>query len=385
MTRLLGLGSGNNKVVSNFHQLCASASSNTGNLLFNFALEQLIELKQTGLKWNTPAEQLNGYGEPLVVPMANNIGRHMDIEKSGPKLKDIEVPFAIFGLGAQFRLNGDIEQSVNAIPEGTVRWLQDVCSKSTSPNISVRGEFTYKIFERLGLASHVLPLGCPSHFISPNKRLGEALSVKSQQLSSKTLNNGIGITAGNPAIKHLVNLEQFLIKLIDELGGSYVVQNPKDLICVAENWLHELEEAEIENVRDCYFPGMSVQEMSSWMRKHAKTYVSIPQWFSDVSKHDIVTGTRIHGCQIALQAGVPTVCLYLDSRTKELCDTMLVPCLDAHEFQKDPSVDKLIDTLASWDWELYDQNRMKLCRQTLDFIEMNGLTPSSHLKMLVRQ
>ena len=156
-------------------------------------------------------------------------------------------------------------------------------------------------------------------------------------------------------------------------------------MCVAENWLEELQPEEIEHVRENYFPDMSVQQMSNWMSQYAKTYVSVPQWFSDMSKKDVVTGTRIHGCQLALQAGVPTVCLYLDSRTKELCDTMQVPCIDAFSFQKDPSVERIIDKLQSWDWDYYDQNRMSLCRKTMKFIELNGLTPTSHFKTLVRQ
>jgi polysaccharide pyruvyl transferase WcaK-like protein len=120
--------------------------------------------------------------------------------------------------------------------------------------------------------------------------------------------------------------------------------------------------------------------MKRWMRRHSRTYISIPQWFRDISKHELVVGTRIHGCQLALQAGVPAVCLYIDSRTKELCETMQIPSLSAHELQKAPSVERLLDTLKQWDWEQYDENRMSLAKQTIEFVKNNKMKPSMHLQ-----
>jgi len=213
--------------------------------------------------------------------------------------------------------------------------------------------------------------------------LGNQLSAKCDQLSVKGFKNGIGVTAGNPDIKNLFKLERFLLTLIDQHGGIYAVQNPKALICIAEGWTTELQTDEIENVRSGFFPELSQDEMKSWMMRFARTYISVPQWFSDIRKKDFVIGTRIHGCQVALQAGVPTVCLYIDSRTKELCDTMHVPCIKAQEFQNNPSVETIIETLKGWDWKRYDENRMALCRETLSFIESNGLKASRHFKQLV--
>ncbi|MFC3093832.1 polysaccharide pyruvyl transferase family protein [Alteromonas sediminis] len=384
MARLLGLGSGHNRVIENYHDLRVSASQNTGNLVFNFALEQLIHLKETGLRWNTAAEHLNAYGDPVVVPMANNIGKHMDLEVSGPQLNALTVPFVVFGLGGQFSVNGVVEESIGVIPEGTIRWLKKIGSATSQPNISVRGEYTYHIFEQLGLAKSAIKLGCPSHFISSDKCLGAHIAGRVKELSLNNLSSGIGITAGNPEIKHLARLEQFLINLIDQNGGCYVVQNPKALICVAEGWLNELTEQETEEVRSVFFPDRQTVEMTNWMRQYARTYISVPQWCRDISKQALVVGTRIHGCQVALQAGVPTVCLYIDSRTKELCDILHIPSIKAQTFQKDPSIDRIIDTLHAWNWDDYDEKRMALCRKTLAFVEANGLKPTRHFYELAR-
>ncbi|MBU3023387.1 polysaccharide pyruvyl transferase family protein [Aestuariibacter sp. A3R04] len=383
MTKLMGLGSGNNKLVTNYKELYLSASSNTGNLLFNYALEQLIELSGTDVRWSTPAEKINQMGESLLIPMANNIGRHMDLEKSGPKIKDVEVPVVVMGLGAQFPLDADFEQAFNLIPDSSKTWLETLCSKSNQANVSVRGKLTHRVFEKLGLGHKAVPLGCPSHFLSNNKNLGQLLQEKSKSLLQNGIENKIGITAGNPAIANLVKLEQFLISQINNFGGMYIVQHPKDLICLAENWLADLTEDEINMVQERFFPNASSSQMHQWFRSHAHTYVSIPQWFRDISKTDFVTGTRIHGCQIALQAGVPAVCLHIDSRTKELCETMQIPTIPARDFQKAPSMDQLLELVATWDWEQYDANRMDLAKKTRQFVEDNGLSPSSHFQSLV--
>lgn len=383
MTKLMGLGSGNNKLVTNYKELYLSASSNTGNLLFNFALEQLIELSGTDVRWSTPAEKINQMGESLLIPMANNIGRHMDLEKSGPKIKDVEVPVVVMGLGAQFPLDADFDQAFNLIPDTSKAWLETLCSKSNKANVSVRGKLTHRVFEKLGLGHKAVPLGCPSHFLSSNKNLGQLLQEKSKSLLQNGIENKIGITAGNPAIANLVKLEQFLIEQINNFGGMYIVQHPKDLICLAENWLTDLTEDEINTVQERFFPDVSSSQMHQWFRSYAHTYVSIPQWYRDISKTDFVTGTRIHGCQIALQAGVPAVCLHIDSRTKELCETMQIPTIPARDFQKAPSMDQLLELVATWDWEQYNANRMDLAKKTRQFVEDNGLSPSSHFKSLV--
>ncbi|APD87589.1 hypothetical protein BM527_16640 [Alteromonas sp. Mex14] len=384
MTKLMGLGSGNNKLVTSYKTLYEAASSNTGNLLFNYALESLIELAGTDVRWSTPAEKINAEAHDLLIPMANNIGRHTNLATSGPKLEGVNVHKTVMGLGAQFQLNEDFETAFNAIPDGTKQWLVDLCNSSTVPNVSVRGTLTHRVFDALGVGEKALPLGCPSHFLSANKSLGQTLKARANTITPYTIENGIAITAGNPAIANLVKVEQYLISLVEQYKGKYIVQHPKDLICLSEGWYEDLSEEEIELVRTRFFPSRTTGAMKTWLKLHATTYVSIPQWFSDISKVDFVVGTRIHGCQLGIQAGVPAVVLHIDSRTKELCETMHIPTISAREFQKSPSIEQLIDVVKNWDWEAYDENRMSLAKKTHDFVVDNNLTPSRHFKALIK-
>lgn len=379
----MGLGSGNNKLSTCYSEFYQCASSNTGNLLFNYALETLVSLAGTDVRWSTSADKINAEGHNLLIPMANNIGAHTDLGKSGPKLDGVNVQKTVMGLGAQFQLNQDFEEAFAKIPSSSKQWLIDLCNSSSVPNVSVRGKLTHRVFEKLGIGEKAIPLGCPSHFLSSDKMLGDTISKRIALLDADNFRHGVAVTAGNPAIANLGELEQFLISTINRFGGKYIVQHPKDLICLTEGWYSELTDEEIKKVSKMFFQDAPIDTMKYWFKRFATTYRSIPQWFSDISKYDVVVGTRIHGCQIGLQAGVPSVCLHIDSRTKELCETMHIPTLPAKEFQKAPSMELIVDTLKKWDWKCFDENRNDLAHKTYDFVKLNGLSPSNHFSKLV--
>ncbi|WP_193164023.1 polysaccharide pyruvyl transferase family protein [Microbulbifer hainanensis] len=382
MYQIMGLGSGNNKIVNKYSEFTDAASANSGNLLFNYALMKIVDGGHNRINWSTHFSKVNEDGRTLLLPMANNIGGHMDLSKNGPRIQNVSVHKVVFGLGAQFSLGEQLETAAQRVPEGTNQWLSAITKNVEHPNISVRGAITKSYFEFIGMGKNTVILGCPSHLINPDPDLGKSLQSKVNQLSQASLKAGIGITAGNPLVKNLHRLERFLIDLINKYGGNYIVQAPKSLICIAEGWHSELSETEISEIRDCWYPDYSIAEMYNWFRQFSRTYVSIPQWARDVSKHELVVGTRIHGCQIALQSGVPAVCLYIDSRTKELCDTMKIPSMDAREFQKNPKEEVLLKLLKSWDWNNYDKTRINLTKGTISFLKQNGIKPSAHLLKL---
>lgn len=369
----MGLGSGKNQAIYSYNELVKCVSSNTGNLLFNFAIENLIDFTKSDIRWSTHSDIINSEDTPLLLPMANNVGPHTDLNVSGPKLEGVTVHKTVMGLGAQFPVTStDALFASKQVPDGTKRWLELVTHNSSVPNISVRGEFTKRVIDALGFGDFVVPLGCPSHFINTKKNLGHILKTKSDLLTSK-LQNGVSIAAGNSGIKNLNSLERFLIEQVNIYGGKYIVQHPKALICLSQRWESELDDASIDEVNRNFFPNVNREEMLAWFSKFSYTYSSVPQWMLDISKHDLAIGTRIHGVQAAIQSEVPAVCLYIDSRTKELCETMKIPCISAHEFQKKPSIEQVISLVKNWDWKQYDENRVLLSQSTEKFISQNNL------------
>lgn len=70
-----------------------------------------------------------------------------------------------------------------------------------------------------------------------------------------------------------------------------------------------------------------------------------------------------------------------DSRTRELCETMLVPHVLAESIPQGITRDELLSWF-SFDAEAFDANRRRLCGAYVEFLEGNGLVPVPWLRAL---
>lgn len=352
-------------------------SLNSGNLLFHYAAERIIDFK--GAKkysWKLEGASRENGCSGIVLPMANHLGRHVDLSKAGPCLDNLNVPAVVLGLGAQFeRSNVSFAEH---IPAGTVDWLDKIRSNDPDiKNIAVRGMFTYRLLKELGFSGSVEVLGCQSNFISSKKRLGHDIYKKYESSSFNDIEEGVVVTAGSYTKNKFSLLERSLIALIDGREGRYIVQNPKSLIQLASGWGGEVDQKIKDKIKEEILP--SVTNVDSWFKHHAAIYISIPQWLFDLSKKNFVVGTRIHGIQAALQAGTPALCLCIDSRTTELCEMMAIPHVDAQKYINGISLKECVDEFESWDYQEYDRKRLVLARKMKRFLLNNSVKPSDHL------
>lgn len=125
---------------------------------------------------------------------------------------------------------------------------------------------------------------------------------------------------------------------------------------------------------------MDLDEFVRWTERHGNVFFDVPSWMEHYRRFDFVIGARIHGTMLALQAGVPAVCIVHDSRTLELCQTMLVPYVLAKDISTGVTRDQLPDLFAQFDAAAFDTNRRMLARRYVDFLETNGLDPVSWLR-----
>lgn len=351
-------------------------SLNTGNLLFNYAAKLICDLTPRRIGWGTKAAILNKTCQGLLIPMANHLGDHVDLSLSGPKLDDVEIPIVILGIGVQSKLGSD-----PVLPEGTKEWLAKASSlrRGNTANISTRGQSsTIVIQENVPQASSV-PLGCPSHLISSKKELGASISERLAKSHASKLR--VAVSAGNPYKKELAPLEWNLMKLVESTSGSYIIQHPQALLSLSLGF--QVDDKARHIVRSRFFPKGDDGEMMAWLRMYSAVYVNVSQWMLSLRHFDLHVGTRIHGSQAAIQAGVPSVCLYIDSRTRELCEQMHIPHAPAAEFMQEASVDQLLGIASRWDWEAYDRKRMESAMMTFEFLSNNNVRPSKHLIDLV--
>jgi len=244
-------------------------------------------------------------------------------------------------------------------------------------NIAVRGANTYSYMERIGIATSVKILGCPSLLINPAKKLG--MNIKERydtELKSGTFSRFISVAAGDPYNKDVlvVQFERNLLSIVDSYDATYVVQNPDILIKLTTKWYGSLSQPEYQLLAKKFFINYSNHEVDLWFRRHALTFFSVPSWIYYYSNRSLVIGTRIHGIQAAIQAGTPAICFCIDARTKELCEIMKLPHALASDFASGLNLEDCRRILDEWDANAFDLNRQRLALETKRFLVENGVS-----------
>lgn len=378
MFHLFGMDSASNEVVRSINDFKKNYSLNTGNLLFNFGCRKIADLSLEKVSWGASKKYVNSKCNGLLIPMANQLGGHIDLSIHGPKLDGIDLPVAALGLGAQFE-EGNVD--INLIPEGTIRWLTTLSGKGAAKNIGVRGQCTASILSELGFGDHVEVLGCPSLFINNNPSLGTDIKKKWNSSDLLTKEKAISILAGNPFLNKHSTLERSLIEWVDVYNAEYVIQHPQLLIELANQW--EYDKTNFNVLVKRWFPTRSAEDVLEWFSKNSKVYISVPQWLLEFSNKEICIGTRIHGIQAAIQSGTPAICLYVDTRTKELCEEMHIPHADAKLYSDGINLEQACDILHEWDWDRFDENRLLLAKKTHAFLLSNGVNPTPDFNKMI--
>jgi hypothetical protein len=353
--------------------LCDRVGQNTGNLAFHEAIDSHLGGQLPVVSWTATPEQIDQAGPMAVIPSANQLGPHADFGNLAKKFSALHCHLMSIGLGAQGNTNGDIP----IVPEGTVAWVRQIAEHGRDgvPNISVRGEFTKKVLDHHGLGKHCVVLGCPSLFINPAPNLGEIIASNLRPIKR------LAVAAGHPRWTHLGRIEASLAAIVTATGGSYVGQSPFTSIALTRGEARNLPENELRDCRDYACPGMDFEEFVRWSERHGNVFFDIPAWMEHYRRFDFVIGARIHGVMLALQAGIPGVCIVHDSRTLELCQTMMVPHVLARDVSGGIARDQLVN-LLKFDADAFDANRREIAKNYVDFLEVNGLSPIPWLKKI---
>jgi hypothetical protein len=346
--------------------------ANTGNMAFLYALTLEIEnLKHV-------SERPLAEADAKVWGCSNFLARNRAIVASQSPLYTDGKTMTAIGLGAQAPdLDHDLE-----LPEESVEWVRQIAGMAATdePNISVRGTYTLGVLKKYGLDRHAVVLGCPSLFINPSAELGAAIE---QRVEAPV--RFFGAAPGNIAHlgKRTKAIESRLLNWVREYEGSYLLQHPPVLFEIMRDGIPAEEEslAEFEAIRANLLPEMNTEQAVHWFRTRGRLFDNIPSWLTHLASLDFVVGTRIHGVQLAIQAGTPAICLALDSRQLELCQVMNIPHVDA-KATSSLDFDTLRQIVRHHDWGAFDRNRRQLATDYARFLAANQLSPSRQLLKL---
>ena len=262
------------------------------------------------LPWHVEPAEAREKCDLLVLAAANQLGAHNDLGLFAAHLEKIGLPMVVVGLGAQAP---NMASEVRLTP-GAERWARVLASlaPSAEPNIGVRGEFTRRVLERLGLGQSATTVGCPSNFLNDSPDFYARLKRAVEQRRIERL----CVAAGSRHFAGTREIERRLFELVGETGGLYVAQ--ADLAFV--RWARG--EAADEAIREFLAPSLSADDFARWRQRHAACFNDATSWLEAMRSVDFALGARFHGVMLAIQAGAPGGVIAHDSRTLELCQTI---------------------------------------------------------------
>ncbi len=361
---LLGLSNVVESPLYKTHDLYDSVGHNTGNVAFHEGVRKIVVDNLPTVSWFASPERIDAAGDIGIIPAANQFGPHANFGNLAQRFAKLKARLVMVGLGAQSSIDGQIPE----VPEGTVHWVKEVISRSPSgaANIAVRGSFTKKVLDHYGLGDSAVVCGCPSLFINPVSNLGEQIEARLGLVKS------IAVAAGHQKWKHLGKIEATLVNLARKTNGSYVGSSPFEMVALTRGEANYLPEADLIACRDYACPDMDLSEFVSWSRSVGRVFFDVWSWMEHYRHYDLVVGARIHGVMLALQAGVPGLCIAHDSRTLELCQTMLIPHITPRELGHNFNLDRIVDA-AKIDGVAFDKNRRELAKRFREFFVGNEI------------
>ena len=313
---------------------------NTGNLAFTYATRRLLGTSVTSFNWSGSHKKSDD--ELLVVSCAIS-----------------EMP---------------------EVPQGTITWYDAMASRAVSshPNIALRGEHTYEYLKSIGREKSAVVLGCPSNLISPFRDLGRR--IKDREVFPP---KRVAVAAGSPwNPKHRL-LERTLADMVTQTGGSYITQMTLEMVQLARADFSSMDRDVLLKYKNFLRPNMVVPEFMQWCRQYMEMFTHVPSWMEHLRKFDFVVGNRIHGVMLALQAGVPAMCIAHDSRIVELCETMCIPYVHMEKVTQHGLNIYDLRHYYNFDADSYDKNRVELASRFNEFFRNNKVNHSDMLESLM--
>jgi hypothetical protein len=362
-----------------FDELFAYIGHNNGNLAFVHAIQQHVQGEIGYYPWHTPPAVLRDEVDLLVMPCANQLGKHTDLGALGRTLDAAEVPVVAIGLGAQA---SSTAQDVELTP-GTAAWLQTLARlrPTDAPNIYVRGPYTERQVHRLGVGGVVMG-GCPSLFINPRPDLGQRL-----QAAAERMPRTLCVAAAHQSWAKCATIEQQLVSMVSDswYPGSYVPQSMADMIKISREEFDTIEPEVLDQIRRFAAPHLSPEVFQDWCRQYARSFYDVPSWMDHLRRYDLTVGARYHGVALALQAERMGLTITVDSRTEELCQQTGVPYVSAEELTGPVTRSTLHDRVRRFDGTAYDELRASKAATYVDFLAANGITPAPYLYGLAQR
>jgi glycosyltransferase involved in cell wall biosynthesis len=291
--------------------------TNAGNMLFYTAswrtlLTDDADLTADGYSTERDparrtAERINAEYDRLVIPLANAFRGSFvsQLDRLTEVIGRLDVPVTVLGVGAQFGLNTTVETAPADLRDSVRAFVSAVLDRS--PSIGVRGETTRDFLRDLGFADEQIDvIGCPSLY-----GFGGDGSIAAR--GPVTAASRLAVTYS----PYLRDIGPFVREVTTRFPDSYVVPQTVEALALML-WGEPTKYADKSEL-----PETSAHEL--YRSDRMRFFVDATTWIDALRDRDLVVGTRIHGTIAGLLAGVPSILIAHDSRTRELAQFHAIP------------------------------------------------------------
>lgn len=316
------------------------SDENSGNMIHGRAPYEMfsnaIDVRRSGWRKyyqaSTPIDFINDQCSHYIFSCANFIqfdnfterkrAAYQSLQKS---LEPVEVPLVIFGLGAQAPASGEITS--DGLPEEAIDFMKFLGEKCKV--ISVRGEFTARVFRELAGVENTLVTGCPSFFQRP-EAFGELREFLKGPRDGVLFYNATHLRSKDERelMRRAIQEHQYWL----EVHSSDVHRFHLDSVIEPE--LAEPPVA-LRYLLAGENPELSRAAVVDYFAHRYRIFRDTRPWYQFNKEYVRLSyGTRFHGNMAALLAGRPGLWLTHDSRTAELTRTLHLPAITVSEAAK---------------------------------------------------
>jgi len=333
-------------------ELLYATGRNTGNQLFTTAIHR--HLGQENIEGRIErAEDCSIH----VFSLANDIREGLEPNESLlSMLEKSKQPCCVIGIGAQ----ADDYNKIPSLTPKMIRFLRILSERSV--NIGVRGAFSAECLNSIGIKNTRI-IGCPSLFYNN-------VSQPEIEKSNTTRSKRIAFSVSHPNKESKFSpISSLLFKYALNSGNPIVLQEYRPLISLALDNFTFAEWEICKKIGQDFGLEGSDYELYCSLRHSLRVFWDMRDWLSFLREYDFVLGVRIHGCIAGVLAGTPALVVAIDSRTRELSETLNLPWVDAKNITE-------IDVEALYsqaDYRSFNSSYKILYKNYVDFLNENGI------------
>ena len=339
---------------------------NLGNFVFWRSAAEMFEGELILIPFKAAAEDFAQRLDCLLIPAANWLNARQDFGWLADFIEALDLPIVLLGLGVQTTQESDMPQ----LQPGTVRFLE--VAQRRTPFIGVRGEYTAKVCRHYGI-QNIEVMGCPSLLLNPGRKLGQQIEQNWNQAAVRVIHHANSTKPQIRAVERMI-----FARMRQSPYHSYAVQAPMEWLRVYLAEDRPGVQEQIKALHAFFDPESREQDFLDLLRTRTQVPHSIPAWMHLLRMCSHTINTRIHGTVIALMAGVPSLCITHDTRTRELSQTLCVPAVEASAV-KSVSPSALFEQVR-FDGVAFDENRSRIARMNAELLQQAGLQISPKLK-----